>query len=148
MFDVVNGAQILEKIKSFGLKPIYHGVALSIETISIFNQYDNVQFFGTTLPAFFPLAIAGAISSLSAELLHDFVFTLIPSNEKLKNIESSVVGMGLAGLSVGAALKIMSNIPNDEIAMTMLIGGLFYGANELIYNEFIDPLSSGALFAR
>lgn len=137
----MQATQIMEKVKNLGLKPAYHGVLLSTELIAIFNQFDNVKFFGTEIPSFFPLAVSGLVSSLTTELLHEFIFDLIPSDEKMKTAITALSGMGLAGLSGTLALKIMSDVPNQELAMTALTIALAYGANELIYNEIINKMT-------
>ncbi len=132
--------EIIDKIKRYGFKSIFHGAMSAAEIIFILQDFDNVSFFGNSnIPPWVPLSIAGALGAFGTELFHDFLFDTISSDDKLKEPASAIVGILSAGVLGCIALKIMSNIPMERWGMSIMVLALAYAGNEFLYSNLLNP---------
>lgn len=121
----------MDKIK----KAAVTGVITAVAAQAFFPQVERGQIFGMEVSPMLAVGIAGAASSVAADVAHEYVLPMIPGNAKYSNIESAALGVGVSGAST-AYLLVGGPGGNDAFMPAFAVGAASYVAGDYITEKW------------
>ena len=136
----LQGLEVLQKIRDYGLKGSMSGATFALGSIVFFGQTGDIEIMGMNIPSYLPLGFVGAASSIAGDISHDYVLPHIPQTEKLKNIESAGLNFISSGGAFVGGLKLLTGLPNQNIGKAFLYGGAVKLGTDAVYDKYIESI--------
>jgi len=118
------------------------GVGIAGGYLFLNESSGNVRFFDLfSMPVPLAIGLAVAGGSLIASQAHDWLLPYINKSEKMSNIESALLQIGISGGGTAAILVYGAHAPVSNIPNMFLLGAGSSVAGEYIYVKFISGQS-------
>lgn len=118
--------------------------ALAAYVVTGDNAGRTINVLGMDLPGVAVIGLGGAAGSLTADMAHQWIFPLIPNNEKYDRAEAAALSVGAAGAGCYIASSLLG--PSPALLPSIAIGSGSFIASDYVYHNFVSAKSGGLLF--
>jgi hypothetical protein len=126
-------------------KAVITGAIAGIASSVVFGENGTSDAFGVTMPVSAAIGVANGLSSLAADLSHEYVLPELPQNAKYATLESTVLGLGVAGGSTAYILN-RENLGGASTMNAFVLGAASYAAGDYIDNKFFQSPTAFSQF--
>lgn len=104
-------------------KAILTGAIAGLASYLVYGEAGTVNVVGLGAPAYLAIGGAAALGSYTSDMYIDSAIQYLPQSQSFKNIESIATKVGLSGAATAIALKLLVNIPNENLFRAFVVGG-------------------------
>ena len=126
--------------KKWATRAALTGAIATVASYAILGAKGDVTVGGMTMPGAIPAGLGEAAGSLIADGAHQWIFPMIPHDEKYDRMEAVALSVAASGLGTYAASSL---IGNPDMLKAILLGSGSFVASDYTYNNL---LTSGGMF--
>ena len=102
----------------------------------IMGESENMTVGGMDVPVPVVIGISTGVSSIAADYANDMWYPDMARNERLSNLTSAAVGLGVSGASTSLLLN---RGIGDNNVNAFVLGAASYAAGDWVTNRFVNP---------
>lgn len=128
------------KLSKYLVKPIIYGAAGAIATALVTGETNfYVDVFGRPVNALLFIGGACGASSIISDVAGDYILPLIPGNEHFTKTETSLINLGLNGLSTYGILVLTGTADVSNLLVPIGVGAASAVVGEYIHQNYAEP---------
>jgi hypothetical protein len=128
------------------MKGVTNGLILWGTSMLFYGETGTILVGSVEMPSAVPIIGAGFGASLLSDIAHGYFFPMVGQDDKMKNAQSAITGLGVAGLTTAGVLKLATNLPNENLPQAFVLGALIFGASDYIYQNILSKKKQGIFF--
>ena len=125
-------------LKEKVMKGAIAGTIAGVASSALFGESGSTTLLGIDMPIPVAIGVANGAASVAADFAHDYIFPHIPGNQKYTTIESTLLGVGVAG---GATTWLLNK---ENLSLGTAMNGFALGAGSYVAADYIDSKIGGS----